>query len=553
MDRQPQQQSFTNSPQSEGKKRNFATTSLSPTPPKSEMFKQARSSYYQVEGQRLPISDIRVNIVELERLLHAMDRQNENGLEETWHSLQFKVDRCYSLWNNIEMALQQQQAEGTVSLERIDNLQNRLLEACEKFTAMITEQQQLEQQQQQTSDNLIHRVFLGRALRQQASSMDLERGSSNKSPDFASDASSETESLDPLADNNIKYASHPVPTRQRGETSSRPRMSSQDAAAVAPNVEDLQRMQREQMEEAISQMTTQLKEETKRIHETLHVQTEGLGRMEDVATENVDKVTQVAKDVQDHVQSSWNRNIGTWTLFFTMVGVFVFMLVMIQMAPKGKGCVFFCPQQPRPDEFCRTLKSGRVECIRMDEEPERKIEDQRHSHESVRVDVSKQTEESCEINTYGECLPTHEDSRAEEADAAAVDKKKRNVRQKEQAEDETFAGSGMVEDNVYAKGKPPKYNRKHFTPRDIRNAANLGDFYLLEGYLSVKPEWVDKVDKNGWNALHLSTRRGDLRAIQLLKRVGADFSIQTMDGRTALDIALVIYEKDHPIIEALTV
>ena len=90
--------------------------------------------------------------------------------------------------------------------------------------------------------------------------------------------------------------------------------------------------------------------------------------MEDVAAENVDKVTKVAKDVEDHVQSSWNRNIGTWTLFFTMVGVFVFMLVMIQMAPKGKGCVFFCPEKPHPDEFCRKLPNGKMECVRIDGE-----------------------------------------------------------------------------------------------------------------------------------------------------------------------------------------
>lgn len=464
-----------------------------------------------------------------------MGRQDENGLNETWHALQFKVDRCYSLWNNIETAWQEQ-SEANFTVQRIEDLQNRLLETCERFTTLIAERQQQEQQQ---DEDLIHRVFFARTLRQQPSSMDLERGSSSSSSLGSSVSKASADSVDPqqpdhTSKTTFSTTDHHAPAARR-EASKSP----QDTASVAvtPNVEDLQKMQREQMEEAISQMTTQLKEETRRIHQTLHVQTQGLGKMEDVATENVDKVTKVTKDVEEHVQSSWTRNVGTWTFFFTMMGVFVFMLVMIQMAPKGKGCVFFCPEQPRPDEFCRTLPNGRMECVSIDEERREK------SSKPKTKDKHRLEEESCEIDMYGECLRTQEkDSkvkREKEVDSSVVD-------------DAMFAG-GMVQDNVYTKGKPPKFNRKHFTPRDIRNAANLGDYYRLEGYLAVKPEWADKVDKNGWNALHLSARRGDLRAINLLKQVGVDFSIKTLDGRTALDIAFLIYEEGHPVVEALRV
>ena len=76
---------------------------------------------------------------------------------------------------------------------------------------------------------------------------------------------------------------------------------------------------------------------------------------------------------------------------------------------------------------------------------------------------------------------------------------------------------------------------------------------MMEDYLTIKPEWVDRVDKNGWGPIHLSARRGDLRAIHFLKRIGADFTIRTADGRTPRDIALTVYEEGHPVIKALTV
>ena len=495
-----------------------------------------------------------MNLIELERLLYAMDHQDEHDVEETWHSLQFKLNRCFSLWQNVQVALEETNNDPTMpklSRERFEYLQNRVMATNDKYTALIAQRKEHDK-----SDDLIHRVFVARSVQQQQSSADSGRGSSSPG---SSVASAETDSIEPLEN---RYTNELI--RKRPTSNKQP-----EDMTIAPNVEELQKMQREQVEEAISHMASQLKVESARINETLVRQTEGLGELEDTVTEKVKQVSDVAKDVEEHVQSSWNRNIGTWTLFFTMVGVFVFMLVIIQMAPKGKGCVFFCPEKPRPDEFCRTLKNGRLECIRMDEEPgteqminqpesgdfststtqdeERDIKDQA---------VSKE-EESCEMNEYGECIQAVQqkvDSTVAKAFGIENDMPK-SQKEKVSAsgtEDSMF-GSSSIETNILGEGKRPIYNRKHFSPRDIRTAANLGDYYLLEGYLTIKPEWVNKVDKNGWAALHLSARRGDLRAIHFLKRVGADLTLKTVDGRTAWDIAVLIYEEGHPVVEALKI
>ena len=95
-----------------------------------------------------------------------------------------------------------------------------------------------------------------------------------------------------------------------------------------------QKAQRDQIEAAIAQMARQMKEETERIHATLQGQTLGvLDDMEDLATENVAQVTQVAEDVGKHVSEGWKRTFGTWTLYILVASLFLFSLLVIYMIP----------------------------------------------------------------------------------------------------------------------------------------------------------------------------------------------------------------------------
>ena len=506
-----------------------------PAEPQNKMMKAARNSNYQCGGQALPEDDIRVSLIELERLLFAMDRQYQQGFQETWHSLQFKLDRCFALWHHIEASLEADTGIPVlpnISPERIEGLRSRVVDLSSKFTAAIAARKEGD-----SSDELIRQVFRGRPLHK-AASLDLERGPAGDESN--SEDSSEIVLIDPLEPKEVK----PPTNYHRPETTK--------GTVTQPSIEELQKMQREQVESAISQMASQLKDETARINETLRGQTVGLDELEDVAADNVQKVTDVAKDVQDHVQSNWNRNIGTWTMLFTIVAAFFFCIIIIQMAPKGKGCVFFCERQPHPHEFCRTLPGGRKECIRIDDED--KVDAKIPLVKKGTVSEAGKSEASpdrkdCRLNEYGECIEENEETETEKSFGS--DERARQEKHKIVTEviEETFLGSEASASVV--EGKRPIYQGKHFSPRDIRNAANMGDYDLMEAYLTIKPEWVDKADKNGWTVLHLSARKGDVRAVEFLRKIGADFTLQTESGRTANDIALTYFDEGHPIVLAV--
>jgi hypothetical protein len=95
------------------------------------------------------------------------------------------------------------------------------------------------------------------------------------------------------------------------------------------------------------------------------------------------------------------------------------------------------------------------------------------------------------------------------------------------------------------------YKGKPFGPRDVREAAAKGDAVRLAGYLKKKPEWVDKQDKNMWGPLHLAARSGSLGAVEVLLGADCDARLETVDGRTALDLVIESYGYDHPIVKVL--
>jgi hypothetical protein len=132
-------------------------------------------------------------------------------------------------------------------------------------------------------------------------------------------------------------------------------------------VADLQEQQREQMEAAVSAMASQLKHHVSQIHSQLRGRTEHLlSEMETVAGHNVEAVTDVAAATQQHVQRGWRRSVTTWTVLFAIGVAFVATPLTILTIPQRKlsssrSCLFFCPQTPRPDQFCRTLPNGKQE------------------------------------------------------------------------------------------------------------------------------------------------------------------------------------------------
>jgi hypothetical protein len=111
-----------------------------------------------------------------------------------------------------------------------------------------------------------------------------------------------------------------------------------------------------------------------------------------------------------------------------------------------------------------------------------------------------------------------------------------------------FSDANVVDVNV---AQVPVYKGKPFSPRDFREAASKGDTVRLAGYLKKKPEWINKQDKNMWGPLHLAVRSGSVETVKLLLNAYCDDRLETVDGRTALDMAIENFGHANPVTRAL--
>lgn len=322
------------------------------------------------------------------------------------------------------------------------------------------------------------------------------------------------------------------------------------------NAQDVQKLQREQIEDAIKGMAAQMKNETERIHTNLRGQKTNLSEMEDVAAENVDHLSSVARDVNEHVAQGWGKAVGTWTLIMTVAAAFVFCMITIQIIPKRQGaCLIFCGKPD--DQFCRFLANGEKECINnskenkiepvrqpipapkegQDEEERIKREIQEslgHTSQKTKKETSKMAQE-CEIGMEGTCI----DGKLEkQLDASAMD---------------PFGDGGIrAADGMAENVDIPLFEGKPFAASDLRKAAAAGDMLTLSSMLEIKPEWVDAADKNGWSALHLAARSGNIPVVELLLSVGGNPLLVTNAGSTTVDVATKKLGSHHPVVELLS-
>jgi hypothetical protein len=347
-------------------------------------------------------------------------------------------------------------------------------------------------------------------------------------------------------------------------------------AAAAPNVRELQREQREQMEGAIRQMASQMKARTEKLHSALRGQTEVLLEdVRDAAEENVDGVTKVAGDVRERNRASWRRTVGTWTMLFTVVGVFVATLLTIVVVPKQRPgrsgnapCLFFCPSRTtttteEDEKFCRTLPGGRQECI--DVSPKNNELYDRLVNEPVHVTINQHEHEVWEEEEPTVVMNQQEADEEEEEDAKQVTSGSTeesvtvhdDVTNEEVAEprdevagQESKSGQGGVESTD--EEEEEEEEEVEFDWSDMAGAAGSGDAKRLSAYLGqVVPERINDQDPNGWGLLHEAARSGSVETVELLLRKGCDAQLRTNEGETALDLAVIYHGGDHPIFELL--
>ena len=81
-----------------------------------------------------------------------------------------------------------------------------------------------------------------------------------------------------------------------------------------------------------------------------------------------------------------------------------------------------------------------------------------------------------------------------------------------------------------------KTTPNHFTPLGV--AASNGRQEVVELLVEVGNAQLTKQDADGWTALHRAACRGQLEPAKYLVARGCSLTVQSNDGRTALDYAI---------------
>ena len=132
--------------------------------------------------------------------------------------------------------------------------------------------------------------------------------------------------------------------------------------------------------------------------------------MEDLATKNVEKVSNVADHVTQHNKKSWRSTLATWTILFAVLGSFLFCMMTIRMVPKQRNkCLFFCQTQK---EVCNRMEDGSIVCVDTQGNPYIK----KHAPVSRREAEERKEKQECDAgDNDGECVaPLETDSNDEQ-------------------------------------------------------------------------------------------------------------------------------------------
>jgi len=313
----------------------------------------------------------------------------------SWQSWHFRAQQCHTLWNQIltqleTMALHHDddddkrkkknrpEQQSTIrNMINVSEMTQRVDQACRKDFERA-------ERFKPSHGDLMDRIFFRptrQQQQQQQRNQEEEEGEETKDDDKQEKAGKEekiqTNQLDPVIEEGSlddvaeeegrrdDPHGQPPPHHQH-ESQSRFRPT-QSHPQSSNNIAELQKVQREQMEEAIAAMAERMKEATQGIQHQLQQQTnQTLNELERVAEQNVVDVTKVVRDVTDHNQRQRRRMWGTWTLLFTVVGIFVFCLMTIFTIPKRPNtCLIFCsietsnggqPQVSLVGWFAETIK-----------------------------------------------------------------------------------------------------------------------------------------------------------------------------------------------------
>jgi ankyrin repeat protein len=356
--------------------------------------------------------------------------------------------------------------------------------------------------------------------------------------------------------------------------------------STAQDVEELQKAQREQLEEEIAHMACRLKESTQHINTTLKSQTEELEEMETLATQNVEKVGAVADDVTQHHRKAWRNSIATWTMILAVLGSFFFCMVTIRMVPKRKSLFVGYMDQK---EVCSRMADGSVICVGADRIPYIKKNapvsgrEAQENKKQVENAGEKQQAQECEVGLSGECIvppkavnehvdtdrdtprdgvcgengdckaqleedaPSkhQENSPEEENDEVKTEDLNTETHREvehDKREDASSAEPAESRHKYLSQPEEPHVQGEDanidFDDMDVRQAARYGDIALLKRYVYLMPQYASVRDENGWQAIHEAVRASQTGCVEVLLDEGrVDVNARTgliNDGTTAL-------------------
>ena len=295
--------------------------------------------------------------IELQRLLYCMEENPEPMEGQSWQSLLLRAQLAQDLWHHHVAPKFQFSAPGgcdnSSTYQEYDKLAQRVDQACRHAQEVANQyrQQQKEKHRQRQKekqrhfgedddlversdsyhdddykvDTIIDDLFFSHEQETGASAEDENGISSSESRGEA-----EEEEEDEYSDDEQSHEEEAPESHQHHHQAAQP--------AHSLKSDELQKQQREQMEEAISLMAKQMKDATQGINAKIKQQAQStLDELEKVAEQNVQDVTAVTQNVQNHNTTRQKSNWGTWTMLFVIIGIFITLLITIFTIPKTSG------------------------------------------------------------------------------------------------------------------------------------------------------------------------------------------------------------------------
>mmetsp|Transcript_779 Transcript_779/g.1645 ORF Transcript_779/g.1645 Transcript_779/m.1645 type:complete len:929 (+) Transcript_779:117-2903(+) len=250
--------------------------------------------------------------------------------QQSWHSLLVRARLCQDIWHVVAGQNVDEGSDPELRREYLE-LSQRVDAACKRAHVLADHMREKEERSGREVD-LVGKLFFSNGGGGEAKSDGEDDGTTSEPPheDDGHDEEGNNDHYDEFEEEEEGESSSEADDTGTPETSRR------RPTVDASNMRELQKAQREQMEEAIAMMAKQMKESTMGIQNQIRQQTAAtLDELEDVAEQNVEDVSNVANGVKKHVSSKRKKTWATWSMMILIGGMFVLTLLTIFAVPKS--------------------------------------------------------------------------------------------------------------------------------------------------------------------------------------------------------------------------